>query len=121
MLDEARELAEELGDIELQAEAMEWRVAGAHRARRPRRGRARAVATVLAMAERLRQPFTLHVAEHYASALALCAGRLAEAEAAAQRSHEWSRLLTGRDASASTASRCSGSAASRAGSRSSRR
>ena len=51
------------------------------------------------MAVRLRQPFTLHVAEHYASTLALCAGRLAEAEAAAQRSHEWSRLLTGRAAS----------------------
>ena len=41
----------------------------------------------------------LHVAEHYGSALALCDGRLAEAEALAQRSHEWSRLLTGRDAS----------------------
>ena len=47
----------------------------------------------------LRQPFTLHVAEHYASTIALCVGRLAEAEAAAQRSHEWSRLLTGRPAS----------------------
>jgi DNA-binding CsgD family transcriptional regulator len=48
---------------------------------------------------RLRQPFTLHVAEHYASTIALCVGRLADAEAAAQRSHEWSRLLTGRAAS----------------------
>ena len=41
----------------------------------------------------------LHVAEHYGSAIALCDGRLDEAEARAQRSHEWSRLLTGRDAS----------------------
>jgi len=41
----------------------------------------------------------LHVVEHYASAVALCDGRLDEAEALAQRSHEWSRLLTGRDAS----------------------
>ena len=47
----------------------------------------------------MRQPFPLHVAEHYASTLALCAGDLAEAEAAARRSHEWSRLLTGRAAS----------------------
>src|SRR5262249_35114663 len=50
-------------------------------------------------AARQRQPFMLHVAEHYASTLALCTGRLAEADAAAQRSHEWSRLLTGRPAS----------------------
>jgi ATP/maltotriose-dependent transcriptional regulator MalT len=41
----------------------------------------------------------LHVAEHYGSAIALSDGRLAEAEAIAWRSHEWSRLLTGRDAS----------------------
>lgn len=59
----------------------------------------RELATVHAMAARLRQPFTLHVAEHYAATLALCAGKLAEAEAAAQRSHELSRLLTGRAAS----------------------
>jgi DNA-binding CsgD family transcriptional regulator len=51
------------------------------------------------IARRLNQPFRIHVAEHYASALALCDGDLAEAEAAAARSHEWSRLLTGRDAS----------------------
>ena len=33
------------------------------------------------MAERTAQPFMLHVAEHYGSALALCDGRLDEAEA----------------------------------------
>ena len=38
----------------------------------------------------------MHVAEHYASTLALCDGRLADAEASAHRSHEWARLLTGR-------------------------
>jgi DNA-binding CsgD family transcriptional regulator len=98
MLSEACELAAGLGDSELRAEAMEWRVAGLmslgdlDRAMREQ-------AAVHAMAERLRQPFTIHVAEHYAAALALCFGRLAEAEAAARRSHEWSRLLTGRDAS----------------------
>jgi hypothetical protein len=40
----------------------------------------------------------LHVAEHCGSAIALCDGRLEEADARARRSHEWSRLLTGRDA-----------------------
>ena len=47
----------------------------------------------------MHQPFIIHVAEHYRSAIALCEGRLAEAEQAAERSREWSRLLTGRDAS----------------------
>ncbi len=59
----------------------------------------REVAAVRATAERTAQPFHLHVAEHCGSAIALCEGRLADAEAMAQRSHEWSRLLTGRDAS----------------------
>ena len=98
MLSEARDLAEELGETDLQAEAMEWRVAGLI-ALGDLSAAERELAEVHAMAVRLRQPFTLHVAEHYASTLALCAGRLAEAEAAAQRSHEWSRLLTGRAAS----------------------
>jgi DNA-binding CsgD family transcriptional regulator len=52
-----------------------------------------------ALAERMRQPFILHVSEHYRAAIELCRGRLAEAEAAAERSHEWSRSMTGRDAS----------------------
>jgi len=98
MLSEARVLAEELGEDELQTEAMEWRIAGLI-ALGELDTAARELAAVHALAVRLRQPFTVHVAEHYASTLALCTGRLAEAEAAAQRSHEWSRLLTGRDAS----------------------
>jgi DNA-binding CsgD family transcriptional regulator len=61
-------------------------------------GAERELADVQALAARVRQPFPLHVAEHYASTLALCSGNLAEAEAAARRSHEWSRLLTGRAA-----------------------
>jgi DNA-binding CsgD family transcriptional regulator len=40
-----------------------------------------------------------HVAEHYVSAIALCEGDLATAEATAERSREWGRLLSGRDAS----------------------
>jgi DNA-binding CsgD family transcriptional regulator len=98
MLTEAVELAEELGATEVQAEAMEWRVAGLI-ARGELSAAERELAEVHALAARARQPFPLHVAEHYASTLALCAGRLEEAEAAAYRSHEWSRLLTGRPAS----------------------
>jgi len=98
MLSEARELAEALGASDLQTEAMEWRVAGLI-AQGDLRDAEQELAEVHALAVRLRQPFTLHVAEHYASTIALCVGRLADAEAAAQRSHEWSRLLTGRAAS----------------------
>jgi DNA-binding CsgD family transcriptional regulator/tetratricopeptide (TPR) repeat protein len=98
MLSEARELAETIGAIDVQTEAMEWRVAGLI-ALGDLRGADRELGEVHAMAVRMRQPFTLHVAEHYAATLALCTGRLAEAEAAARRSHEWSRLLTGRPAS----------------------
>ena len=98
MLSEAVELAAGLGASDLQAEAMEWRVAGLI-ALGDLAAAERELAEVHAMAVRRRQPFTIHVAEHYASTLALCTGRLAEAEAAAQRSREWSRLLTGRDAS----------------------
>jgi DNA-binding CsgD family transcriptional regulator len=98
MLTEAVELAEELGESDLQAEAMEWRVAGLI-ALGDLSGAGRELADVQALAARVRQPFPLHVAEHYASTLALCTGDLPEAEAAARRSHEWSRLLTGRAAS----------------------
>ncbi|HUO73950.1 MAG TPA: AAA family ATPase [Solirubrobacteraceae bacterium] len=98
MLSEARELADGLGASDLQTEAMEWRVAGLI-AQGDLRVAEQELAEVHALAVRLRQPFTLHVAEHYASTIALCVGRLADAEGAAQRSHEWSRLLTGRAAS----------------------
>jgi DNA-binding CsgD family transcriptional regulator/tetratricopeptide (TPR) repeat protein len=98
MLVEARDLAEELGATDLQTEAMEWRVAGLI-ALGALRTAERELAEVHALAVRLRQPFTLHVAEHYASTLAVCAVKRAAAAASAQRSHEWSRLLTGRAAS----------------------
>jgi DNA-binding CsgD family transcriptional regulator len=97
MLAEARDLAEDLRASDLQTEAMEWRGAGLI-ARGDLRVARRELADALALAARLRQPFALHVAEHYASTIALCVGQLAEAEAAANRSHEWSRLLTGRAA-----------------------
>jgi DNA-binding CsgD family transcriptional regulator len=59
----------------------------------------REVAALRETAEHTAQPFMLHVAHHYGSALALCDGRLAEAELLSHRSHDWSRLLTGRDPS----------------------
>ena len=98
MLTEAKALGDELGDTEIRAEAMAWRVPALvalcdHASAR------RAIPPLLEVAERTAQPFMLHVAEHYASAIALCDGRLDAAEAAAHRSHEWSRLLTGRDPS----------------------
>jgi DNA-binding CsgD family transcriptional regulator/tetratricopeptide (TPR) repeat protein len=98
MLTEAMEIGEELGDTEIRAEAMSWRVptfvaltdVGSAR---------REIAALQETAEQTAQPFMLHVAAHYASAIALCDGRLDHADALAQRSHEWSRLLIGRGAS----------------------
>ncbi len=98
MLTEAVEIGEELGDVEIRAEALWWLVPSLvglcdHAAARD------ALARLFDLARALHEPFRMHVAEHYASALALCDGDLAGAEAAALRSREWSRLLTGRDAS----------------------
>src|SRR3954462_12301947 len=97
MLTEAVDLGEELGNTEILAEAMAWRVPtfvalgdlDAARLGPP---------AVLATAEQTAQPFMLHVAEHYGSSIALCDGRLEEAEARGRHPHEWSRLLTGSDA-----------------------
>jgi predicted ATPase/DNA-binding CsgD family transcriptional regulator len=97
MLDEARSIGEELGDVEIQTEAMSWivpaRVAVADLEE------ARAVtARLLELAQITAQPFYLHVAEHYGAALALGDGQLAAAEEMARRSEEAGRLLTGRPA-----------------------
>ncbi|HEY2789445.1 MAG TPA: AAA family ATPase [Gaiellales bacterium] len=100
MLTESRDLAAELGNSELQAEAMEWRIAALIALGDLEAARAE-LAVVYEMASRVGQPFIIHVAEHYRSAIALCDGRLAEAEATAERSFEWGRLLTGRDPSGS--------------------
>ena len=97
-LAEARDLSEGLGESDLQAEAIAWRVVCMIALGDLSRAEVE-LADGYAMAVRLRQPFTLHVVESFASTLALCTGRLSEAEAAARRSHEWSRLLTARPAS----------------------
>src|SRR5439155_16153061 len=98
MLVEAREIGEELGDEEIRAEALSWTVPTYVTLRDHDAARADLV-QLFETARWLNEPFRLHVAEHYASALALSDGDLATAEAAAVRSNEWSRLLTGRDAS----------------------
>jgi DNA-binding CsgD family transcriptional regulator len=100
MLLEAKAIGDELEDIELQGDALSWLVPSYvvlcdHDAAKD------ALAQLLVIAQRLSQPFLSHVAEHYAAALALADGELAAAEAAAVRSQEWGRLLTGRDASGS--------------------
>ncbi len=98
MLTEARGLAEELGDAELRTEAMAWRVPTFVALADFVSARAE-VDALHEMAERTAQPFMLHVAAHYSAAIAVCDGRLEEAEAMAERSAEWSRLMSGRDAS----------------------
>ena len=98
LLTEGKALGEELGDTELQAEATSWRVPAFVSISDIRAARAEA-AELREIAEITRQPFLLHVAEHYASAIALSDGRLADAEEMARRSEEAGRMLTGRDAS----------------------
>ena len=98
MLVEARAIGHELDDDLVSGEAVAWLVPSYvvlcdHHSARD------ALTELFVIAQRVSQPFHFHVAEHYASALALSDGRLAEAEAAAERSREWGSLLTGRDAS----------------------
>jgi len=98
MLTEARAISEELGDTELQAEAMSWRVPAFAAIADISAARAE-VAELRQIAEITRQPFILHVVEHYGAAIALSDGRLRDAEAMARRSEQAGRMLTGRDAS----------------------
>ncbi|MGH2938920.1 MAG: ATP-binding protein [Solirubrobacterales bacterium] len=98
MLTEARHIAVEQADAEIETEAMAWRVPTFVALCDLRSARSEVVA-LREMAERTAQPFMNHVAQHYGSALALCAGNLADAEQMAVRSRDWGRLLSGRDAS----------------------
>ena len=98
VLGEARDLGEELGDIDVRADAMGWRevtlaALGELEAAR------RELAVALEASAQARQPFNLHICEQFGSALALSDGRLEEAERMAERSREWGELLRGRDAS----------------------
>ena len=98
MVSEAKDIGADLGETELRAEAMAWRVPALVALGDLESARHEAAA-VRAIAIQTAQPFFVHVAEHYGSAIALCDGRLAEAEAAALRSDEMGKLLTGRDSS----------------------
>ena len=98
MLLEALELGRDLDDVEIEGEALSWLVPS-HVVTRDHDSARGVLAQLFGVARRLSQPFLLHVAEHYAGALALCDGDLPAAEAGAHRSQEWGRLLGGRDAS----------------------
>ncbi len=98
MLTEARQLGAELGNTEILAEATAWSVPTLASLCDLESAR-RAAAALRDIAERTAQPFMLHVAEQYTSALALCDGRLEAAEAAARRLLDWDRVLAGRDPS----------------------
>jgi DNA-binding CsgD family transcriptional regulator/tetratricopeptide (TPR) repeat protein len=97
-LTEARALADELGDLEIQSEALGWRVAtrialGELEAAR------RDLAEFLELSDRGKYPFWSFAAEQMGSAIALCEGHLEEAETRAERAREVASLLRGRDAS----------------------
>ena len=109
----------ELGNTEILAEAMAWRVP-AFVALCDLDSARREVTALRATAERTAQPFMLHVAEHYGSAIALCDGRLDEAEAG-RGARTNGAGLTGRDAAGVYGIQMFASGASRAGSPSSRR
>ena len=94
MLSEAKALGEEMGNIEVQTEAASWRCPSFVAAGDLASARSQ-VSELLEMAQASAQPFMVHVAEHYRSAIALADGRLQEADDAAQRSDEAARLLTG--------------------------
>lgn len=98
MLAEARQIGERLDDSTICAEAMAWRVVmlvsiGDLAAARKELDVLRSAAT------RTRQPFLHFAAETFGSSLALCEGRLDDAEAMAQRAWEWGQLMRGPDPS----------------------
>ena len=98
MLAEARALGETMGDLEVQAEAREWQISALMAVGDIPTAREE-LAVARGMAEETRQPFILHVAEHYSSAIALLEGRLDDAESAANRSRDWGQSLVGPAAS----------------------
>jgi DNA-binding CsgD family transcriptional regulator/tetratricopeptide (TPR) repeat protein len=91
-LTEARDLAVELGDVYVLLEAM-WRRIATLAALGELDAARREVATFRQVAEQGREPVKLQSAEIFGSALALCDGKLDEAEEMAERAEEWTRLL----------------------------
>jgi DNA-binding CsgD family transcriptional regulator len=97
MLTEGLEISEELGDHDLRTELLGWLVP-TYATLRDHQMAHRCLELLFDAARAQRQPFHLHVAEHYAAALAVCDGELELAENAANRSYEWSRMLVGHHA-----------------------
>ena len=96
-LREAMALGAELGDTEIQSEALSWTVPALVAIGDIASART-AAASLVDRAQSGAQPFFLHVAEHYGAAIALADGHLEAAEAMSLRSEEAGRLLSGRDA-----------------------
>jgi len=95
MLTEGRALASRLGDTEVECATIAWSIItlvtmcdlGAAR---------RELEAHKEIAERTREPFHQYFTNQIGSAIALCDGRLDDAERMAERSLEWTRLLSGR-------------------------
>ena len=98
MLSEAKDIAEELGDTEIRAEAMAWRVP-ALVALCDLESARHEVAAVRAIASRPRSRSSSTWPSTTAPRSRCATAASPRPRRAAQRSHEWGRLLTGRDAS----------------------
>jgi DNA-binding CsgD family transcriptional regulator/tetratricopeptide (TPR) repeat protein len=98
MLTEARDLGDELGDDNIQADAIGWRVVALMALGELEAAR-RDLAEFLEAGRQARRPFWRFAAEQMGSAIALCEGHLDEAEARAERSREAESLLSGRETS----------------------
>jgi DNA-binding CsgD family transcriptional regulator/tetratricopeptide (TPR) repeat protein len=98
MLAEAQVLADQVGEVEVDAQARLWRCiiligsGGLEQARRE-------LVSQGAAAYRARQPFINYINEYLGSTLALCTGHLEAAAAAAERANDWGRHLRGGDVS----------------------
>src|SRR3954447_15968363 len=98
MLAEARDLAVQLGDVELEGEARAWLLV-TQMARGDLPDARRELAAWLDVADRTPMPFLRGATEHIASTIALAHGRLDEAEARTLRSRGWTASLRGGDPS----------------------
>jgi DNA-binding CsgD family transcriptional regulator/tetratricopeptide (TPR) repeat protein len=98
MLTEARDLGDELGDDDLQEDAIGWRVVALIALGELEAAR-RDCAEFLKAAKHARQPFGRFAAELIGSAIALCEGHLDDAEAGAEHAREVENLLSGRETS----------------------
>ena len=97
-LSEARDLGDELGDLEIQDSARAWRSITCM-ALGDVDGARREFSALLEIAARAGQPFMVSTAEHIGSAIALAEGNLDEAERRAGRARDAEPVLSGHDSS----------------------